>query len=328
MSEKSTAFQASGGPRIVAIGGGHGLSNTLRALKPYTNNVTAIVTVADDGGGSGILRQELGMLPPGDIRNCILALSNAEPAMTRILDYRFSSGTLAGQSLGNLFLAALNDLCGSFEEAVRRMSEVLNITGRVLPVTCEDVQLHAEFENGGTVTGQSHIFFAKKENGCRIQRVWLTPERPKPLPEAIAAIQEADLIVIGPGSLYTSIIPNFLVEGVGEAVARAKGKKVYVMNIMGQVGETEDYTAAEHVTALLRHAPGVVDVCLANNAPIPPEMAEAYRREGVEPMELRSLETLGLPLAMAPLVAQTDTYARHDPQALGLALMELLEGGS
>ena len=328
MNEQAAAYQTAGGPRIVAIGGGHGLSNTLRALKPYTKNITAIVTVADDGGGSGVLRQELGMLPPGDIRNCILALSNTEPTMAQLFDYRFSTGTLAGQSLGNLFLAALNDLCGSFEEAVRRMSEVLNITGRVLPVTCENVQLHAEFENGGTVTGQSQIVFAQKENGCRIRRVWLTPEQPKPLPAALAAIREADLIVIGPGSLYTSIIPNFLVQGVGEAVAQAKGKKVYVMNIMGQEGETEDYTAADHVTALLRHAPGVVDVCLANNAPIPSEMAKAYRREGVEPMELHSLEALGLPLRLAPLVVQTDTYARHDPQALGRALMELLEGGS
>ena len=328
MSGNVSTARGSSCPKIVAIGGGHGLSNTLRALKRYTSNITAIVTVADDGGGSGVLRQELGMLPPGDIRNCILALSNTEPVMAQLLDYRFTAGSLAGQSLGNLFLAALNDLCGSFDGAVRRMSEVLNITGRVLPVTCENVQLHAEFENGGTVTGQSRIFLAKKENDCRILRVWLTPERPAPLPEAVAAIQQADLIVIGPGSLYTSIIPNFLVEGIGEAVAGAKGKKVFVLNIMGQEGETEGYTAADHVTALLRHAPGVVDCCLANNAPIPPEMAAAYRQEGVGPIELESLRDLDIPLVLAPLAVQTGTYARHDPQALGRALAELLEGGA
>lgn len=316
-----------GNPRIVAIGGGHGLSNTLRALKPYTRNITAIVTVADDGGGSGVLRKELGMLPPGDIRSCILALANTEPTLEALLDYRFTSGSLSGQSFGNLFLAALDGLSGSFDEAVRRMGEVLNITGQVLPVTCENVLLHAEFENGATVTGESRIFYAKKENDCRIRRVWLTPEAPQPLPEALEAIHRADLIVIGPGSLYTSIIPNFLVSGIAQAVAQAKAKKVYVLNIMTQDGETEHYSAADHVRALLRHAPGVVDCCLANSAPVSQALTQAYLQEGAEPLELRELEDMGIPVCRAPLTAPDGPYARHDPEALGQALIGLLEGG-
>lgn len=313
-----------GDPKIVAIGGGHGLSNTLRALRPYTKNVTAIVTVADDGGGSGMLREELGMLPPGDIRSCILALSNTEPTMEALLDYRFTAGSLKGQSFGNLFLAALNGMYGSFDEAVRRMGEVLNITGRVLPVTTDNVQLHAEFENGATVVGESRIFQAKKEHDCRICRVWLTPWEPQPLPEALTAIREADLIVIGPGSLYTSIIPNFLVDGIAEAVAAAKAKKVYVLNVMTQDGETEGYTALDHVNALLHHAPGVVDLCLANDAPISPALEEAYRREGAERILPDTLLAAGYPVLCRPLATRGGSYARHDPEALGRALVSLL----
>ena len=177
------------GPRIAVIGGGHGLSNMLRGLKEYTENLSAIVTVADDGGGSGALRQDLGMPPPGDIRNCLTALANTEPLMKRLMDYRFQEGTLAGQSFGNLFLAALNGISPSFDSAVRRMSEVLAITGRVLPVTTADVQLEAEFENGASIIGESKIFYCKKKEDCRITKVRLLPERPKALPEALAAIE-------------------------------------------------------------------------------------------------------------------------------------------
>ena len=220
------------GPRIAAIGGGTGLSTMLRGLKAYTSNLTAIVTVADDGGGSGVLRQELGMLPPGDIRNCMEALANAEPLMRELMHYRFYEGTLAGQSFGNLFLAALNGISGSFDEAVARMSQVLAITGRVLPVTTADVQLEAELENGARVVGESKIFYCKKREDCRIRRVRLLPEHPRALPGALEAIAKADMIVFGPGSLYTSIIPNLLVDGIVEAVRRARGLKVYVANVI------------------------------------------------------------------------------------------------
>ena len=204
-------------PRIAAIGGGHGLSAMLRGLKTYTKDITAIVTVADDGGGSGMLREDLGMLPPGDIRNCIMALANTEPTMQQLLNYRFTDGSLAGQSFGNLFLAAMNGISGSFDEAVHRMGDVLAITGRVLPVTNQDVRLEAEFHDGSRILGESKIFYAKKINNSRIRKVRLVPERPAALPESVRAIRDADIVVIGPGSLYTRIIPIFLVCGIAEA---------------------------------------------------------------------------------------------------------------
>ena len=313
-------------PRIVAIGGGHGLSNILRGLKRWTRHITAVVSVADDGGGSGMLREDLGMLPPGDIRNCILALSNAEPTMEKLLNHRFTEGSLAGQSFGNLFLAAMNEISGSFDEAVHRMGDVLNITGRVLPVTNQDVRLEAEFANGSTVLGESKIFWAKKEQDCRIRQVRLLPEHPAALPESLEAIAQADLILLGPGSLYTSIIPNLLVDGISEAVAASRGLKVLVMNIMTQDGETEGYTGADHVRALLRHGvPGIVDVCVANNAAISESLLEPYRLEGVEPLHLarQEIECMGIAVEEYPLAAGV-RYIRHDPDALAKALLEVL----
>ena len=222
------------GPKVVAIGGGTGLSTMLRGLKSYTKNLTAVVTVADDGGGSGMLRQDLGMPPPGDIRHCMEALANAEPVMQQLLTYRFpeGSGKLTGQSFGNLILAALNGISDSFDEAVAKMSQVLAITGRVLPVTTADVTLEATFENGTRVQGESKICDFKKAQDCRIQSVRLLPEHPRALPEAIRAIQEADLILLGPGSLYTSVIPNLLVDGISEAVCASAAIKIYICNIM------------------------------------------------------------------------------------------------
>jgi uncharacterized cofD-like protein len=207
-----------GGPNIVAIGGGNGLSNMLRGLKRYTKNLTAIVTVADDGGGSGMLRHDLGMPPPGDIRNCMQALANVEPVMEQLLGYRFTEGSLAGQAFGNLLLAALNGISDSFDQAVSRMREVLAITGQVLPVTDADVRLEATFENGASVLGESRISQFKKEQDCRIRRVRLIPEHPPALPEALRAIGKAEMILLGPGSLYTSIIPNLLVDGLVPAI--------------------------------------------------------------------------------------------------------------
>ena len=251
--ESSASSRCAAGPKIAAIGGGTGLSTMLRGLKKYTDRLTAIVTVADDGGGSGVLRREMGILPPGDVRQCMQALANTEPVMEQLLGYRFPEGQLKGQSFGNLLLAALNGMAGSFEEAVAMMGQVLAISGRVLPVTNADVQLEAVFENGARVVGESHIFNAKKQQDCRIHHVSLVPEHPKALPDALRAISEADLILLGPGSLYTSVIPNLLVDGVADAIRASHAQKFYICNIMTQDGETEGYTAADHLAALLRH---------------------------------------------------------------------------
>lgn len=314
------------GPKIVAIGGGTGLSTMLRGLKKYTKNLTAIVTVADDGGGSGVLRREIGMLPPGDIRHCMEALANVEPVMERLLTYRFTEGSLSGQSLGNLLIAALNGITGSFEEAVAQISHVLAITGRVLPVTGADVQLEAVFENGTRVVGESKIFSFKKEQDCRIAHVSLIPQRPKAIPAALEAIRQADLILLGPGSLYTSIIPNLLVDGVVDEICRAGALKLYICNIMTQDGETEGYTAADHVAALLAHADNdLIDVCLANSQQISEQLLERYRMEDAAPLVLdrERFVQMGLDLVEMPMAAQGLNFARHDPDRLAAAVMEV-----
>ena len=314
------------GPKITAIGGGTGLSTMLRGLKKYTKNLTAVVTVADDGGGSGVLRRDIGMPPPGDIRHCMESLANVEPIMERLLTYRFQEGSLAGQSFGNLILAALNGVTGSFEEAVAQMSQVLAITGRVIPVTSADVQLEAVFENGARVVGESKISSFKKEQDCRIAHVALLPERPAALPAALQAIREADLILMGPGSLYTSVIPNLLVEGVVEAICRSEALKIYVCNIMTQEGETEGYTAADHVDALLSHgAPGLVDLCLANSAPVRPGLVEKYREEDAAPIlvDRERIRAMGLELEEYPVASEGGDYARHDPDRLAAAVLDV-----
>ena len=312
-------------PRIVVIGGGHGQSTALRGLKRYTRFLTGIVTVSDDGGGSGILREDMGILPPGDIRNCIMALSDTEPVLEELMSYRFSSGALTGQSFGNLFLAAMNEISGSFDEAVARMCQVLSVKGRVLPVTDENVFLEAEFENGKTTLGERNIYYDKKLNDCRIREVHLIPKHPKALEESLQAILEADLVVIGPGSLYTSVIPNFLVDGVTEALRAAKALRVFVMNVMTQDGETEGYTATDHIRAFCQHAAdGLIDVCVANNAPIDADILEAYAREGSEPIRLcrEELEALGIVVEEAPLITHS-RFARHDSDKLAALLMQV-----
>ena len=314
------------GPRVAVIGGGHGLSNMLRGLKRYTENISAIVTVADDGGGSGMLRQDLGMPPPGDIRNCLEALANTEPLMSELMHYRFTEGSLAGQSFGNLFLAALNGISTSFDAAVSRMSQVLAITGQVLPVTTADVQLEAEFENGASVIGESKIFYCKKKEDCRITKVRLIPEHPRALPEAVEAIREADMIILGPGSLYTSIIPSLLVDGIVEAILQSDALKVYVANVMTQEGETEGYTASDHIAAIFQHsAPGLFDLCLTNSSPVPPDVAARYAQEGAEPLRYDAgrCAALGVELVSRPIATVENGYVRHQSENLARELIQL-----
>ena len=317
--------------KITAIGGGTGLSTMLRGLKHISPDLTAIVTVMDNGGGSGVLREELGMLPPGDIRNCLQALANTEPTMEALLSYRFTSGTLSGQSFGNLFLAALNGMCSTFDEAVARMSEVLAITGRVLPVTNENVQLLADFDDGASVKGESEIAAYKKDGRRRITRVHLSPEHPAALGKCVDAIREADLLVLGPGSLYTSIIPNLLVSGISEAIHESDAVKVYVMNLMTQGGETAGYTAVDHVRALFDHGgAGLFDWALVNSLPIPPDVREEYRREGAVPIEAdaSALSALGVSVRCAPVALRQGMLVRHDPAALAEALRALYREAS
>lgn len=318
----------SAGPALVAIGGGNGLSSVLRGLKYVATDLTAVVTVADDGGGSGVLRADLGMPPPGDIRNCMEALADRESLMQQLLSYRFEEGRLSGQAFGNLLLAALNGISDSFDQAVARMSEVLAISGRILPVTNCDVQLEATFENGASVCGESKIFSSKKQQGCRISQVRLLPERPAALPSVLEAIGRAEVILLGPGSLYTSIIPNLLVEGIAEAVCRSDALKIYVCNLMTQDGETEGMSAAEHIAALQKHGgQDIVDICLCSSDPIPPELAAGYFAEDAEPIAVDpgEIRAMGVELVQRPLADTGGGVVRHSGEKVAEAVMELYQ---
>ena len=329
--KKQLSSASGSAPKIVVIGGGTGLSTMLRGLKQYSSDITAIVTVADDGGGSGVLRSELGMLPPGDIRNCIQALAGAEPTMEALLSYRFTEGSLKGQSFGNLFLAALNGMSPSFDVAVAKMSEVLNITGRVLPVTNEDIHLAAEFDDGTEIFGESCIHTHKRGAQRHIRKVRLIPERPKTLPACVEAVERADLVILGPGSLYTSIIPNLLTDSLAKAVAESDAVRVFVLNVMTEDGETEGYAASDHIRAIFSHADArLFDYCLANSSPFSGEIAARYGLEGAEPVVLdeEQVKALGVTLIRAPIAGHHSRFARHDSDALAEALLSLYREAS
>lgn len=315
-------------PHIVALGGGHGLHNLLRGLKSYTNNLTAIVTVSDDGGGSGILREELAMPAPGDIRNCMQALSNAEPLLRQLLEYRFSDGSLRGQSFGNLLLAALNGIASSFDEAVSMMQQVLSITGEILPVTVDIVTLGAHFENGARVIGESKIARVKQLENCRIESVFLNPTDPTPLPAALDAIAQADLILMGPGSLYTSLMPHLLVPGVADALRQRDVPRIYIANLMTEAGETEGYSAADHLRALYAHGgDGIFTACLLNNAAIPTEPLREAATRGLTPVEIDrdAIAALGIELSEQALVSPSIDHICHSPELLALAVQAFYE---
>ena len=313
-----------GGPKIVVIGGGTGLSTMLRGLKLYTNNITAIVTVGDDGGGSGKLRADLGMLPPGDIRNCILALADTEPIMEDLLQYRFTEGTLKGQSFGNLFLAAMDGISDNFEAAVQKMSSVLAVTGKVLPVTLDDMKLIAELENGNIVEGESIIPDEVIKQKSKIKNLKIEPEKAKPLLDALMAISEADAIVMGPGSLYTSIIPNLLVEDIAECINKSDAIKIYISNVMTQPGETDDFTVSDHIKTLMKYSgKNSVEYVIANNGTIPKDIEERYLSEGSKLVELDydNIKDLGVKVVETDLVKITKGYVKHDSEYLAQVLM-------
>ncbi|MGQ0568835.1 MAG: gluconeogenesis factor YvcK family protein, partial [Armatimonadota bacterium] len=308
---------------IVVMGGGTGLATLLRGLKHYTSNLAAIVTVFDDGGSSGRLRRELGILPPGDIRHCLVALAEAEPLMTKLFEYRFRGGSLDGHAFGNLFIASLTGVTGDLELAVKETSKVLNIRGRVLPATAHDVVLAAEFEDGRVIEGESNITGARG----RIRRVVLRPADVYPLPDVLEAITEADLIVIGPGSLYTSVIPNLLVGGMADAVREAHVPCVYVCNVMTQPGETDRYTAADHVRAIHAHAGlGLFSYVIVNTqAPQSRSLLDRYAAQGSVPVDptIGELEAMGLIPVGLPLMSEEELL-RHDPVRLASAILKVI----
>ncbi|MCT4598501.1 MAG: YvcK family protein [Vallitalea sp.] len=314
---------------IVALGGGTGLSTMLRGLKKYTENLSAVVTVADNGGSSGILRREMNMLPPGDIRNCILALAETEPIMEKVFQYRFTEGSLKGQNLGNLFLAALNGIFGSFEQAIEQTSEVFAVKGKVLPVTTRNVQLCALYDDNSIMVGESEIVQACKNERKHIKDIWLEPKNPKPHGKAIEAIEQADIVVLGPGSLYTSIIPNLLVRGIPEAIKKSNPKVIYVSNIMTQPGETDNYNLMNHIKAIEKYlGEGIIDYVIANNQLIPDEILELYLEDGAKPVEYEKniLNDKGIEVIEVPLLKILDdtTLIRHNSDKLAEVIISIL----
>lgn len=313
-----------GQPRIVIIGGGTGLPVLLRGLKQFPVDITAIVTVADDGGSSGRLRDDLHIPPPGDIRNVLAALSDVEPLVEEMFQHRFStSNELSGHSLGNLILAAMTSITGNFVHAIQEMSKVLNVRGKVLPAANQSVVLHAEMEDGTIVSGESKIPYS----GKRIKKVFLTPGNIRPLPESIQAIRQADLIIIGPGSLYTSILPNLLVPRLGDEICRSNANKVYICNLMTQAGETHGFTASDHVQAVYDHMNAAcINTILVNNEEIPPDIQLRYNEELADPVQydLPRLYELGLEVVHADIAVQENGALRHDPKKVAQILYNLL----
>lgn len=318
------------GPRIVVIGGGTGLSVILRGIKKVTGNLTAIVTMADDGGGSGKLREDLGMLPPGDIRSCILAMADEEGLMQELLKYRFTEGMLEGQSFGNLLIAALNGICGNFEAAVAKTNEILRVRGRVLPVTSSDVHLCALLENGALICGESKIQPEVLLQKSPIAKVFLKPEKPAATAMALEAIHKADLILMGPGSLFTSIIPNFLVDGISEAIRDAMGRKILVCNMMTQPGETDRYTVWEHTARAAEYVGEKnIEYVIANNKVIDKDTLKPYNEDGAEQIvptaeDRRRLQESGITLIENNFVEIKKGYIRHDADRIASVVYGLI----
>jgi uncharacterized cofD-like protein len=321
--------------RVVAIGGGTGLSSVLQGLKRYARpaarptpslDITAIVTVTDDGGSSGRLRREFDVLPPGDIRNCMVAMSEDSALLSRLFQYRFQSGRgLKGHSFGNLFLMALTQILGDFPDAVKASSEVLKIAGRIYPSTAANVSMEATLANGDVLVGETQISRSKH----RIQSVRLRPRKVRPMPAALTAIAEADVITLGPGSLFTSIVPNLLVDGIAAAIRSSPALKCYFVNLMWQPGETDEFRASDHVRVVHRHAGGkFLDYAVINVRPIARTLKKRYARQAALPVEndIEALMKMGLKVLAGNLSSNTDKV-RHDPEATAAVLLKLAQEG-
>lgn len=317
--------QLARGPHIVALGGGTGLSTLLRGLKQHSSNITAIVTVTDDGGSSGRLVQEKGMIPPGDIRNCLVALADAEKSMTDLFQHRFKkdSGSLSGHSMGNLLIAALVDQAqGDFEKAVEIASDVLAIRGRVVPSTLERVSLRALLEDGSEICGETAIVQA----GKRIRRIFLEPANVAPHQGALDAIRDADLICIGPGSVYTSVIPNLLIPGIAQALRESRAPKIYICNVMTQPGESDSFTASEHVTAVQVNVQARIFDYVMVNTGVPSEGAiEKYRDSGqfLVDADFDRIRAMGFRPVTGNFMSESD-FVRHDPMRVAARLIQLV----
>jgi len=316
------------GPKVVILGGGTGLSTILKGLKNYTNNITAVGTVADDGGGSGVLREDLGILPPGDIRNCLVALANTEPLMEELMQYRFKDGSLKGQSFGNLFLAAMNGVSDNFEDAVQKMANVLAITGKVLPVTLDNIKINAILDNGQLVVGESHIPDVSISEGAKIRKLYVTPENAQCLPDVREEILNADAIILGPGSLYTSIIPNLIIKGVPEAIKESRASKIYICNVMTQPGETDGFKVSDHIRAIYEHGDiGKIDYVFANTMCIRNEhLRKKYHdmKQFEVIVDDEKLQYEDFELILGDFIKPRETSVRHDADKLSKRLMEII----
>lgn len=310
--------------KVVVIGGGTGMPVLLRGLKKQAIDLSAIVTVADDGGSSGRLRSEMEMPAPGDIRNVIAALSDVEPMLMNLFQHRFTKGNgLSGHSMGNLLLAAMTSITGDFYNGIKEISRVLNVKGNIYPIANQNMFLHAEYEDGEVVVGESNIPKANK----RIKRVFLKPNPVLPLPEAISAIHDADLVVIAPGSLYTSILPNLIVPQIGEALRNTKAKVVYVCNVMTQAGETNHYTASDHVEAIMDHiGTGCIQAVIVHNKAIAHDVKMVYAEENAEPVkqDLDKLRQMGLEIIEEDIVKELNHSLRHDKDKVAKVLCSLM----
>ncbi|MFA5200096.1 MAG: YvcK family protein, partial [Candidatus Omnitrophota bacterium] len=313
------------GPRIVTVGGGTGLSVLLSGLKNYTSNISAIVTVADNGGSSGRLRQQFDVLPPGDIRNCLVALADAPTLMRDLFQFRFDGNSeFSGHSFGNLFLMVMSRLTGDFEKAIKETSKVLALRGQVIPSTLGDVTLVAKFKDGSTVVGEEQIPKARKS----INKIMLSPEQPAATPDAIKAIKEAQIIVLGPGSLYTSIIPNLLIKEISNEIAQSEAIKVYVCNVMTQPGETDGYSVSDHIKALVSHShPHILDYCVINNGEVSSEILSRYSQDKSVLVinDRKKVESIGYRVVEEDFSMISEGVIRHDSEKLAKIILSFIE---
>jgi len=312
------------GPEIVSLGGGTGLSNLLRGLKKYTRNITAIVTVADDGGSSGRLRDELNILPPGDIRNCLVALADIEPLMKDLIQYRFEEGeSLAGHSFGNLFIASMRGVVGDFEKAVKASNKVLAIKGQVLPATNKNIQMGAEYEDGSRIIGESDIPKTDKN----IKKVFLKPAYCEPTEDSLSAILQADIITVGPGSLFTSILPNLLVNGIVEKIKESEAIKIYICNVMTEPGETTGFTAGDHLKTIYQHIDSkIFDYIIVNQDKGSEKLLKKYEEEGAYPVEIdeKTLIKSGAKVIKENLLTD-EKYLRHNPEKTAKKILKMVK---